>query len=159
MTKEIMTFSVFKFLQYVMHETVNQAVEGLALNWNAESIKNHIKPVWMDAASPGREKLARRVIISDIETLTDEQLCYLGFHCHSYPKSNKSYADRNMWLYPLYLLHYIADGEVLVKLDHKVVTKSPFSLRNTLDLVTKNGCICYGFYRKKLVNVEEEKAA
>lgn len=76
--------------------------------------------------------LMQRLMISDFEQFTTDQLFKLGF---------RQWNDKNSWLIPLWLIIYLDRNEPIVCIDGTVMNLKD----DTFDADGRGGCIAYYF--------------
>ena len=124
--------SAADFLTNVLLELATEAAQSSAWDtWSDEYSRKSIRRVWEDGDGHFRKPRERRVTLGDLRAMDDATLRRLGFRK----------CDDDFWVIPIWMFHYIADGETLTSIMGKTVKKGA----DEIDLDTRSGCTAWGF--------------
>lgn len=130
------TQTALTFLRNVQREMLSAASQGAAYtNWADEFARKEISAVWKDSADAMRKARNRRITLTELAAMTEEELYSLG--C--------SWWDGTLMVVPLWMYNYIADGEEFSCIDKTKAIKG----KDTIDLDVRGGCIAFGFIKER----------
>jgi len=125
----ITTHSTYTYLSRVLNAIANTAAMGAAYpTWTDEYCRKEVERVWLDN---GSANFGRKVTIAELYELTTPSKKILGLGMW----------DDDLWLIPLWMFNYIADGETLVGIDGEQVVKGV----TDIDFDNRFGMMAYGF--------------
>jgi hypothetical protein len=120
------------FLFTLLHEIASTAAQGAAYHsWSDDFARKEVQEVWEDLSAPLRRARNRRVTVAEMSALSVPTLRRLGFKAW----------DDGLTVVPLWVFHYLADGETLTCINGESVVKG----KATIDLDVRGGCLAYGF--------------
>lgn len=123
------SLSTYAYLSRVLIVTANTAAMGAAYKtWTDEYCRKGLEDVWLDRRRP---EDGRKVTVAEISELPIFDKRSLGMAAW----------DDGLWLIPLWMFNYIADGEEFVSIDGERVVKGV----DHIDFDTRSGLIAYGF--------------
>lgn len=130
---EINDMSVFNYLRAALLRVLNAAAMGAAYeSWGDDFARKEVREAWADTSF---KPWGRRLTISELATLSDEQFSTIGFNRW----------DENLRLIPLWAWNYLRDGETVFSIcgDEKVKGE------DDIDLDVRFGCIAWGWKTTK----------
>jgi len=125
-----------QFLFSVLSELASTAAQTAAFpSWDDAFARKEVREVWRDEEAPLRRPRERRVTIEQISSIPQETLLRLRF----------TRWDETLMLIPLWVFHYIENGEKLTGIHGVTETKTD----KFDDFDVRGGCIAFGFARQQ----------
>jgi len=121
--------SPYNYLSKVLNRIANRAAMTAAYTtWTDDFCRRENRETWLDK---GDYPFGRKVTIADLSAMSESDKWALGI----------ARWDEDLWVVPLWMFNYIADGETLVAIDGERIVKGV----DKVDLDTRAGSMAYGF--------------
>jgi hypothetical protein len=141
--------TTINYLRSILSETASVAAQGCAYHtssnraengsyqsgWTADFAHKELNEVWRDLDGPLRRGRNRRITVSELKAIDQEDLYSIGFRRW----------DDKLIMIPLWALNYIADGQCLINISGITTIKGT----DKIDLDVRAGCVAYGFLSVK----------
>lgn len=119
-------------LSSILREIAAAACSGAAYTkWSDDFARKEVSEVWKNEKASLRAKREFSFTVEELRQVDKDFLYSIGF----------ANWDDSLLLFPLWVFHYIADGETLLSINGKISVKG----RDEIDLDHRGGALACGF--------------